>query len=375
VNTYSIADNFEEAFFHDRPNRFTMVLKSGTKTIRAYMPNTGRLEEYLVEESPFYVVPFSSPKFRYRIVSTRYQGHFVLLDTILMNRLAAVCMEQGRFPWIGEYSCIKREKTMGSSRFDFCIERRGLPPLIVEVKTCTLIHRGIAMFPDAPSPRALTHMKHMENMIEQGFQALMLFMLPSGGARLFRPNHHTDPAFSKQAAGGGRVTLRAVSMDLMDPVTIDMDSVREIPVDLGHGAAENRGSYMLVLYNSRGRTVEVGKLGPVNFRKGYYVYVGSALNSLKSRMGRHGRRIKRPFWHIDYITPTPLTPAKSYAIYRTDRIEQALAGRVAAIAEEAVQGFGASDSRAPSHLFYFTSPPFRSSRFMDIVLDFRMEAE
>jgi sugar fermentation stimulation protein A len=375
VTPYRIADHWEQAFFQDRPNRFTLVLSQGDKKIRAYLPNTGRLEEYLVEGSRFFITPFHSPKFRYRVVSTLYQGNHVLLDTVRMNSLVAAAMEQGLFPWLQEYEALKRETTVGNSRFDFCIERSGMPALFMEVKTCTLIHHGIAMFPDAPTLRARAHLAHLGTLQTQGFETLMLFVLPSAGARLFRPNHHTDPDFSKLLQSERSVSLRAVSLELPDPVTVDMDTIRDIPIDLNHSIAGDRGSYMLVLHNSRPRTIEVGRLGSTTFRRGYYVYVGSGLGGLTARIDRHKRVHKKQFWHIDYLTTEGFTPVKSYAICRTDRIEQHLAARLGAISREAVPGFGSSDSAAASHLFYFQTPPFRDSRFMDIVLDFRMGTE
>jgi len=376
LTPYRFADRWEEALFHDRPNRFTLALKSGKRNIRAYLPNTGRLEEYLVEGSPFYIVPFSSEKFRYRAVSTFYQDSYVLLDTILMNHLVGSCIEQGLFPWLKDHTCIKQEKCMGNSRFDFCVERRGSPPLIIEVKTCTLVHNGIAMFPDAPTPRALSHLDHMSRLRGEGFEAVMLFVVPHGGARLFRPNYHTDPDFSDRVVKERHVSLRAVTMKLTDPVTIDMQTLQEIPIDLNFAAnSSNRGSYILVLENSMDRIIEVGGLGFIVFQKGYYVYVGSALNSLKARLRRHRRTRKKRFWHIDYLTPDHFKLVKAYAIHRTDRIEHLMADRVSSIARAAVAGFGSSDSSASSHLFYFQTPPFRSAQFMDIVLDFRMGTE
>jgi sugar fermentation stimulation protein A len=375
VIPYRIADRWEEALFHERPNRFTLVLRSGKRLIKAYLPNTGRLEEYLVEGSRFYIVPFSSPKFSYRVASTLYQDHYVSLDTIQMNHVVASLIKQKRFIWLGEHSCIRQEKSMGRSRFDFCIERREKSPLMIEVKTCTLVHNGVAMFPDAPTPRALSHLSHMGRLSTQGYETLMLFMLPTGGARLFRPNMHTDPDFSDSLAKERHVSLRAVSITLIDPVTFDMDTLRELPVDLHVRAGEDRGSYMLVLYNCRLLSVEVGSLGNIDFKKGYYVYVGSALNSLKARLSRHRRSRKKRFWHIDYVTPEYFKQIKSYTIHRTDRIEGHMVDRVRSVAHASVRGFGCSDSSASSHLFYFQTPPFRNSRFMDIVLDFRTGTE
>jgi len=62
-----------------------------------------------------------------------------------------------------------------------------------------------------------------------------------------------------------------------------------------------RGTYALVLYLLPAQTIRVGKLGAFKFPRGYYIYLGSALNGLVRRIARHLRSAKRPFWHIDYF--------------------------------------------------------------------------
>jgi sugar fermentation stimulation protein A len=132
---------------------------------------------------------------------------------------------------------------------------------------------------------------------------------------------------------------------------------------------------MLVLENSRDRKLEVASLGACLFRRGYYVYVGSGLKSLCARVGRHTRTRKKKHWHIDYITPDHFKLRKIYIFRRNDRIEPIVAGRLRSIAQGEVAGFGSSDSSAPSHLFHFNTPPYRSRPFIDLLLDFRTGTE
>ncbi len=63
------------------------------------------------------------------------------------------------------------------------------------------------------------------------------------------------------------------------------------------------GTYILILELPDSHTVEVGSLGAVIFEKGYYLYVGSALVGLRTRLQRHLRANKRLHWHIDYLLP------------------------------------------------------------------------
>ena len=63
---------------------------------------------------------------------------------------------------------------------------------------------------------------------------------------------------------------------------------------------------------------------------------------------------------------------KIFPIRWPDRLEENLAGKLAAICTETVPGFGASDTSAESHLFYFPQRPWRLRAFIDMLLDARM---
>ena len=48
--------------------------------------------------------------------------------------------------------------------------------------------------------------------------------------------------------------------------------------------------------------IRVGSLGVIEFKKGYYIYVGSGQTNLEKRIQRHKKKIKKVKWHIDYLT-------------------------------------------------------------------------
>ncbi|WP_455392548.1 GIY-YIG nuclease family protein [[Eubacterium] cellulosolvens] len=111
-----------------------------------------------------------------------------------------------------------------------------------------------------------------------------------------------------------------------------------------------KGSYVLVIELPRSKSIPIGKLGYIKFSKGYYAYIGSALNGLEARLRRHIRKDKKLFWHIDYL----LTHAKIIGIYykpSTKKEECALARDFATTMPE-IRNFGASDCNCRSHLFY-----------------------
>lgn len=146
-----------------------------------------------------------------------------------------------------------------------------------------------------------------------------------------------------------------------------------MPIDFStiNTHCKNKGSYLLVLENSEDRGVQVGKLGNIHFRKGWYVYVGSALHALDSRIQRHHRKRKKHFWHIDYIASTVMKIKKVYPIRRPDKIESQLAQAIGEISDGYIKHFGMSDTHDSSHLFYFNTFPPMNRNFIEIVLNAR----
>ena len=119
--------------------------------------------------------------------------------------------------------------------------------------------------------------------------------------------------------------------------------------------------YALVVPVGKDEKIQIGKLGELLFRKGWYVYVGSA-NSGIWRIRRHFRREKKLRWHIDYLASV-FPPALAYAGHFRFP-ECSLARRIAEHGEMIHKGFGSSDTECFSHLIYF-----RRKKDMDSALD------
>ena len=64
---------------------------------------------------------------------------------------------------------------------------------------------------------------------------------------------------------------------------------------------EDWGVYLLLLELERGQTIKAGRLPPVYFNPGFYLYVGRAKRGLNQRVRRHLKNRKTIFWHIDYF--------------------------------------------------------------------------
>ena len=114
-----------------------------------------------------------------------------------------------------------------------------------------------------------------------------------------------------------------------------------------------KGCYCLIINLDKTCKIEIGKLGKVNFNKGYYVYVGSAMNSLKARIKRHISDGKKLHWHIDYFLKNKNSKITDIIYNVSDeKIECKLSEEIS-IKSEGITGFGCSDCKCESHLYYF----------------------
>ncbi len=362
-----------EVTFLRRPNRFVMELQTATgEAIRAHVPNTGRMEEFCLTGQPFFVAP-AHGKFSYKVIATTYQGSYVFLDTIKVNELFFNLLTRNLIPAFRDATDIRREVTFGASKFDFtcALNQR---PTIVEVKSCTLCHNGVAMFPDAPTLRGQKHLADLERLAqENGYDTHVVFLILHAGATRFLPNLHTDPDYARLFLSSQVVKLHTYALAFSDPATAELATLRDVPIDWDtlRTNCQNKGSYLLLLENPADITLPIGKLGERFFGKGWYVYVGSAMNSLNTRLKRHQRTQKTRFWHIDHIASTVMPVRKVYPIRSATRLETEIAHALERISDDSIPGFGASVPVARSHLFYFRASPTANRQFVELLFSFR----
>ncbi|MBU7009715.1 MAG: GIY-YIG nuclease family protein [Theionarchaea archaeon] len=112
-------------------------------------------------------------------------------------------------------------------------------------------------------------------------------------------------------------------------------------------------TYTLMMELSQDKKITVGKLGTILFKKGTYIYVGSAPS--EKRLQRHLRKEKKIFWHIDYF----LQEAQIKEICIVDGEECEVADKIDL---PFIKRFGCSDCKCPSHLFYGELPDFFDKR-------------
>jgi len=375
--------NDREAVFLRRPNRFLIIAGDEEgREIPCHCPNPGRLLEFLfpgerlilekrAEETRAGARAKEVKKTEYTAAAIYHQGRVAPLYAARANQAAQALILPAIIPGLQE---VRPEFTLGDSRFDFlCLDRRQRRHL-VEVKACSLVEYETAMFPDAPSLRALKHLEELCALASGGlYRCHVLFVIVHGKPRRFIPNLHTDPAFAAALSRCARnVAVHAALLECGPQGEAVMTASR-VPVDLSWGklAAANRGSYLVVLELPEGRDIAVGGLGTRSFEPGWYVYAGSAQKNLAQRTARHLRRARKtPHWHLDYLTPYA-GEIQALPVMTWDNLECAFAAELAALGGRAVPGFGCSDCRCGSHLYFFADPPLHNREFVGMLLRYR----
>jgi sugar fermentation stimulation protein A len=374
-------DQAVKATFLERPNRFLVrCIADGLGIINAHLPNPGRLWELLLPGATLYLSSHvgsdrTQPvkrKTRYTVLAVQRKGFPIFLHTHLTNQVARYLIERKSIPSLENAEVVRKEISQGRSRFDFLLKENGAD-LYLEVKSCTLFGDGVAMFPDAVTERGKRHLLELAEMGRNGFRAMILFIVHYPHVKWFMPDFHTDYEFS--------ATLLKVRHDLrILPVAIEWkpdlsigEEVKPLEIPWGYlkGEIQDRGSYLLVLRLDRQKLVKIGRLDTIVFQKGYYIYVGSAMNNLTARIQRHRRIRKREHWHIDYLTQAA-DGFLSLPIRSSQREECKIADSLSLMLASGPPGFGSSDCHCKTHLFWRKQNPLHLEAFHDMLENFRM---
>jgi len=120
------------------------------------------------------------------------------------------------------------------------------------------------------------------------------------------------------------------------------------------------GTYALILWSRSEKDIQVGRLGRLQLKPGFYVYVGSAFGpgGLKARISHHRNISNRPRWHIDYLRAVTCLQGVWYtydSVCREHHWTEVFARSKKATTP--LGGFGSSDCSCKSHLTFYHSHP------------------
>lgn len=120
------------------------------------------------------------------------------------------------------------------------------------------------------------------------------------------------------------------------------------------------GTYIILSYIKKKCIIPIGKKGNIEFKRGYYAYVGSAFGpgGLRARISRHLRSSKKFHWHIDFLLDHASIKECWYTV-SIQNLEHTFAEVLSAsvASDGVIEKFGSSDCTCKSHLIYFQKKP------------------
>ena len=291
-----------KASFKNRPNRFVIHCQlPGKGTVRAFLPNPGRLRELLLPDATVYLAANGaadrSPgrKTAYTAVAVERDGQPVFLHTHLNNEVARGLIDSGRIPGLEDAVVEAAEVTVGRSRFDFLLRQDGTQRL-AEVKSVTLFGNGVAMFPDAVTDRGRRHIEELAAMRGQDKKPVVLFLIHYPGARWFMPDYHTDLAFSQTLLRvRKRIEVLPVALRWGEKLSCP-EEARPVSIPWAHieREARDRGHYIALARLNRRARLEWADRQTVTLNAGWYLWTGSADEDLSAAVRREYAKRKRP---------------------------------------------------------------------------------
>ena len=200
-----------------------VILDNGT-VVTAHCPNSGRMTGCSQPGQPVYLSAQDNPKrkLKYRWELIEMPTSLVGVNTMVPNRLVAGALRAGMIPQLEAYGNVSTEvKVNARSRLDLKLTGGGRPDCYIEIKNCTLVEEGLAMFPDAPTTRGQRHLQELLLLKGRGMRAIIFFLVQRMDARAFAPADHIDPEYGRRLR---KAVERGVEIMVVD-THIDLEGI------------------------------------------------------------------------------------------------------------------------------------------------------
>ena len=116
----------------------------------AHLPDPGRLKELLIPGCRMWLKPAEGPhrktEWTALLIENPNSEGLISLDTVLPNRLIATALAEEAIEEMKDWSIERTEVPVGGSRFDFLLANAFGQKMYLEVKSVSMVHKGIGMF-------------------------------------------------------------------------------------------------------------------------------------------------------------------------------------------------------------------------------------
>ncbi|MFV0438423.1 MAG: DNA/RNA nuclease SfsA [Desulfopila sp.] len=219
-----------------RYKRFLVDVKlTDGSTLTIHCPNTGSMRSCSTPGSPVAYSRSDNPqrKYPHTLEMVQEMGTWVGVNTSRTNGLVAEAIAGGAIEEFVDVHDIRREVTVTrGTRLDLAV-RHGDATTCIEIKNCSLVEDGWAMFPDAITARGSKHLRELITLVERGEKACIFFLVQRLDANRFRPADHIDRLYGehlREAAAAGVMVL----VYQAEVSVAGIEIVRRLPCDLQH---------------------------------------------------------------------------------------------------------------------------------------------
>lgn len=198
VSFIEIEGKIIHGIFRERPNRFLALVSVGDKVLPCFVPNPGRMLELLTLGTDVILreVLKIKRKTSYDLIGVLHNCQAISIDSRVPNKLVFEALKNKDIEEFSEYKIVRKEYSYGHTRFDFLLANE-FESCLLEVKSCTLVEDGVALFPDAVTERGRRHVSDLIKARKEDCRACILFIVQRTDAHVFSPNDKTDPKFGK----------------------------------------------------------------------------------------------------------------------------------------------------------------------------------
>ena len=184
------------------------------KIITAHTPNTGRMTGCSEPGRRVFMSLHQTPgrKYPHSLEMIEMPHTLVGINTQVPNKLVAHSLRCGQILSLPQGAQVQQEVCYGQSRLDLFVKNSaGEKDIFIEVKNCTLAENGLAYFPDAVTERGRKHLLELEQLVKDGYRAIIFILVQRADASCFCPADHIDPAWGQalRSALDGGVELLA----------------------------------------------------------------------------------------------------------------------------------------------------------------------
>lgn len=202
--------------------------------VTAHCPNSGSMKGCAEPGSRVWISQSNNParklKYTWELIQTKTS--LVGINTLVPNRLVKSAIENRQVAELWEFTRVRSEvKTSAHTRLDLLLETEEQQKAYVEIKNCTLVEDGRALFPDAVTTRGQKHLDELVRLRKLGHRAVIFYLIQRMDASVFSPAAMIDPDYARKLKNAVENGVEILTRDVhIDPVMIRLG--KPLPVEL-----------------------------------------------------------------------------------------------------------------------------------------------